>query len=381
MENGRLPVKLQKVQEKVSETLTESLDFIASLREDKLEHLHEVRMKRASLQKELEDVIIASQNAEEEYRKSRMELMEASRSNNKQCEQDAYNRAAHLMKIRGAFEEREKSLCRMRDDLDREERRTENFLERSEHVANRFRVALEFISSNIDEALGASENYDLNSMKMACQLAERESRALARDLHDGPVQRFSSAVLQLETAQEYIKGGDINEAVSELEKTRNQIQEALGDIRALLFQLNPTGLSEGLDSALDRLAKQVWSSGGPEVCVRIEGDQRKVPLSFRRPIFKIIHQAVANAFLHGKAREVSVRIDILNDVMRVRISDDGRGFDVKKERMQAAERGSYGLISMEERAMMIGGNLRIESEPGRGTAIHLSVPLSIFSEK
>jgi len=49
--------------------------------------------------------------------------------------------------------------------------------------------------------------------------------------------------------------------------------------------------------------------------------------------------------------------------------------------MQAAERGSYGLISMEERAMMIGGNLRIESEPGRGTAIHLSVPLSIFSEK
>lgn len=375
MTTGHLSTALKSIQEKVSETLIESLDYIATLREEELEHLHDTRERRAQVQRDIEDVIVASQKAEEEYRRSRLELMEASRSGDQKREQIAYDRAAHLMKIRGAFEEREKFLCRLRDDLDRAERRAERFLKRSEQMSGRFRMALEFISSNIDEAIGAGEVFDIKGMKLACQLAERESRALARDLHDGPIQLFSSAVLQLEAAQEYLNGGDAPRAVNELLKTREQIQKALGDVRSLLFQINPSGLVEGLNKALDRLSKDVWKAGGPEVRIRIEGDQQNIPLSFRRPLFKIIHQAVANAFLHGKAREVSVRLDILKDVMRARVSDDGVGFDVRKERVRAQERGSYGLISMEERAMMIGGNLRIESEPGKGTHIYLSVPL------
>jgi len=319
-------------------------------------------------------VIVAADKAESEYRRSREELLVASRSGNEKREKDAYERAMHLMKIRGAFEEREKLLARQRDDLAREERRIEKLLVRSEEMGNRFRVALNLLSMNLEGESPASS--DESGLLAGMVLAERESVSLSRDLHDGPIQKFSSIGLMIDLSKEYLDRGDFVRAGEELGRTRAHLADALLEARSFLFQLNPSGLKEGLHTPLSRLASQVRSFSGCDVRFSIEGRADVLSLQVRTAVFKIVQQAVMNAVRGGKAKNVKIMAGIGGDALRVKVLDDGIGFDVAKERELAEERGTWGLVNMEERARLIGGSVSITSEPGRGSTVFLEVPLT-----
>ena len=378
-EAPRLPLdelsrKLKEIQDKMSEALHYSIDSISSLREEERERLFEVRTRKEDLIRELNEVIVAADKAESEYRRSREELLVASRSGNEKREKDAYERAMHLMKIRGAFEEREKLLARQRDDLAREERRIEKLLVRSEEMGNRFRVALNLLSMNLE---GKSEvPSDENGLLAGMLLAERESVSLSRDLHDGPIQKFSSIGLMIDLSKEYLDRGDFVRAGEELGRTRAHLADALLEARSFLFQLNPSGLKEGLHTPLSRLASQVRSFSGCDVRFSIEGRADVLSLQVRTAVFKIVQQAVMNAVRGGKAKNVKIMAGIGGDALRVKVLDDGIGFDVAKERELAEERGTWGLVNMEERARLIGGSVSITSEPGRGSTVFLEVPLT-----
>lgn len=378
-EAPRLPLdelsrKLKEIQDKMSEALHYSIDSISSLREEERERLFEVRTRKEDLIRELNEVIVAADKAESEYRRSREELLVASRSGNEKREKDAYERAMHLMKIRGAFEEREKLLARQRDDLAREERRIEKLLVRSEEMGNRFRVALNLLSMNLEGESPASS--DENGLLAGMLLAERESVSLSRDLHDGPIQKFSSIGLMIDLSKEYLDRGDFVRAGEELGRTRAHLADALLEARSFLFQLNPSGLKEGLHTPLSRLASQVRSFSGCDVRFSIEGRADVLSLQVRTAVFKIVQQAVMNAVRGGKAKNVKIMAGIGGDALRVKVLDDGIGFDVAKERELAEERGTWGLVNMEERARLIGGSLSIASDQGRGTTVLLEMPLT-----
>lgn len=378
-EAPRLPLdelsrKLKEIQDKMSEALHYSIDSISSLREEERERLFEVRTRKEDLIRELNEVIVAADKAESEYRRSREELLVASRSGNERREKDAYERAMHLMKIRGAFEEREKLLARQRDDLAREERRIEKLLVRSEEMGNRFRVALNLLSMNLEGESPASS--DESGLLAGMVLAERESVSLSRDLHDGPIQKFSSIGLMIDLSKEYLDRGDFVRAGEELGRTRAHLADALLEARSFLFQLNPSGLKEGLHTPLSRLASQVRSFSGCDVRFSIEGRADVLSLQVRTAVFKIVQQAVMNAVRGGKAKNVKIMAGIGGDALRVKVLDDGIGFDVAKERELAEERGTWGLVNMEERARLIGGSLSIASDQGRGTTVLLEVPLT-----
>ena len=378
-EAPRLPLdelsrKLKEIQDKMSEALHYSIDSISSLREEERERLFEVRTRKEDLIRELNEVIVAADKAESEYRRSREELLVASRSGNEKREKDAYERAMHLMKIRGAFEEREKLLARQRDDLAREERRIEKLLVRSEEMGNRFRVALNLLSMNLEGESPASS--DESGLLAGMLLAERESVSLSRDLHDGPIQKFSSIGLMIDLSKEYLDRGDFVRAGEELGRTRAHLADALLEARSFLFQLNPSGLKDGLHTPLSRLASQVRSFSGCDVRFSIEGRADVLSLQVRTTVFKIVQQAVMNAVRGGKAKNVKIMAGIGGDALRVKVLDDGIGFDVAKERELAEERGTWGLVNMEERARLIGGSVSITSEPGRGSTVFLEVPLT-----
>ena len=378
-EAPRLPLdelsrKLKEIQDKMSEALHYSIDSISSLREEERERLFEVRTRKEDLIRDLNEVIVAADKAESEYRRSREELLVASRSGNEKREKDAYERAMHLMKIRGAFEEREKLLARQRDDLAREERRIEKLLVRSEEMGNRFRVALNLLSMNLEGESPASS--DESGLLAGMLLAERESVSLSRDLHDGPIQKFSSIGLMIDLSKEYLDRGDFVRAGEELGRTRAHLADALLEARSFLFQLNPSGLKDGLHTPLSRLASQVRSFSGCDVRFSIEGRADVLSLQVRTAVFKIVQQAVMNAVRGGKAKNVKIMAGIGGDALRVKVLDDGIGFDVAKERELAEERGTWGLVNMEERARLIGGSVSITSEPGRGTTVLLEMPLT-----
>ena len=367
--------KLKEIQDKMSEALHYSIDSISSLREEERERLFEVRTRKDDLIRELNEVIVAADKAESEYRRSREELLVASRSGNEKREKDAYERAMHLMKIRGAFEEREKLLARQRDDFAREERRLETLLARSEEMGNRFRVALNLLSMNLEGESESAVASDESGLLAGMLLAERESVSLSRDLHDGPIQKFSSIGLMIDLSKEFLDRGDFVRAGEELGRTRAHLADALLEARSFLFQLNPSGLKDGLHTPLNRLASQVRSFSGCDVRFSIEGRADVLPLQVRTAVFKIVQQAVMNAVRGGKAKNVKIMVCIGVDVLRVKVVDDGVGFDVAKERDLAEERGTWGLVNMEERARLIGGSVSIASEPGRGTTVLLETPL------
>jgi two-component system sensor histidine kinase DegS len=350
------------------------LDSIAALRAEEEERLFEIRTRKEEILQELNEVIVAADKAEAEYRRSREALLAASRSGSEQREKEAYERAMHLMKVRGAFEEREKLLARQRDEFAREERRIEKILLRSEEMANRFRVALNLFNMDFDEE-AVRESAGENPLMSGVLLAERESITLARDLHDGPIQKFSGAGLMIDLAKEFLDRGNFSKAADELVRTRAHLADALAECRSFLFQLNPSGLKDGLHIPLGRLASQVRSLTGADVLFSIEGRGDTMPLPVRTAVFKIIQQAVLNAVKNGSARTVKVLVGIGIGILRVKISDDGVGFDVPEERRNAEARGAYGLFNMEERTRMLGGTLSIESEQGRGTTVSFDVPL------
>ncbi len=375
MHLDELSRKLKEIQDKMSEALHYSIDSISSLREEERERLFEIRTRKEDLIRELNEVIVAADKAESEYRRSREELLVASRSGNEKREKDAYERAMHLMKIRGAFEEREKLLARQRDDFAREERRIEKLLARSEEMGNRFRVALNLLSMNLEGESGNAGASDESGLLAGMLLAERESVSLSRDLHDGPIQKFSSIGLMIDLSKEFLDRGDFVRAGEELGRTRAHLADALVEARSFLFQLNPSGLKDGLHTPLNRLASQVRSFSGCDVRFSIEGRADILSLQVRTAVFKIVQQAVMNAVRAGKAKSVKIMAGIGVDVLRVKVVDDGVGFDVAKERELAEERGTWGLVNMEERARLIGGSVSIASEPGRGTTVLLEVPL------
>jgi len=372
-----MAMRLKEIQDKVSESLQYSIDSLAALREEERERLFEIRTRREGVQKELTEVIVASEKAEAEYRRSRQILLDASRSGDESREKEAYERAMNLMKIRGAFEEREKHLAAQRDDLDREERRIDRLIARSEEMGNRFRVVLNLLNFSIEGEENGSLTPEQRHFSAGLLLAERESISLARELHDGPIQKFAAAGLMIDLAGEFLSRGDFGKARDELAKTRSYIGDSLEEFRSFLFQLNPTGLKDGFDVALSRLASQISAVSGADVRYTVEGQSDQLSLHLRTAVFKIIQQAAVNAAKNGRARRIRILVGIGREMLRVKVVDDGLGFDVEKVRSEAEEKGSWGLVNMEDRASMIGGELIIASEPGKGTTVSLSVPLTI----
>ncbi|HPK06256.1 MAG TPA: histidine kinase [Aminivibrio sp.] len=371
-----MAMRLKEIQDKVSESLQYSIDSLVTLREEERERL-EIRTRREGVQKELNEVIVASEKAEAEYRRSRQVLLDASRSGNESREKEAYERAMNLMKIRGAFEEREKHLAAQRDDLDREERRIERLIARSEEMGNRFRVVLNLLNFSIEDEGSGTLSPEQKEFSAGLLLAERESISLSRELHDGPIQKFSAAGLMIDLAGEFLSRGDFGKAKEELARTRSHIGDALEEFRSFLFQLNPTGLKEGFDVALSRLVAQTSSLSGADVRYAVEGQSDLISLPMRTTVFKIIQQAVVNAVKNGKARRIRVLVSIGREMLRVKIVDDGLGFDVEKVRSEAEEKGAWGLVNMEDRAAMIGGEFSVLSEPGKGATVSLAVPLPV----
>jgi two-component system sensor histidine kinase DegS len=231
-----------------------------------------------------------------------------------------------------------------------------------------------------EDFTAAGDGHDAKTMLAAFHLTEQETAAFARELHDGPTQIFSATGLILEVAKEYLDRSEHVLAREELVRAIEQNRSGLDEIRALLFSLNPTGIQDGFETPLKRLAalaRQMW---GCKLSFTLSGDLERVSVSIRTGAFKTLHQAVLNAASHG-ASEVKVAVDYSKGVLRVRVTDNGKGFEVEREKNAAKERGSYGLINMEDRIKMLGGKFAISSVVQKGSSVSFSIPVLKFEHK
>jgi two-component system sensor histidine kinase UhpB len=199
----------------------------------------------------------------------------------------------------------------------------------------------------------------------ALQAQEEERARVARDLHDEVNQSLTGLLLRLEAAREAAPP----ELEEELAETKSLANQAMTELLSLARQLRPTALDDlGLVAAT---AGQVEQLARGEIAAEfeMEGDFSDLSDDAQLVVYRVAQEALANAARHSEAERVDVRLRRLDDGgVELSVTDDGRGFAFAE-----SERG-LGIGGMRERALLVGGELTIESRPERGTTVRLTVP-------
>lgn len=207
------------------------------------------------------------------------------------------------------------------------------------------------------------------------QAQEDERKRLGRDLHDGPAQRLAQIVMSLDFAEQ-LATREPQRLPQELRAIREQAQVTTREIRNFLFDLRPLILeaeSGGLDAALKHFLDRFNGQPSPRMHLSAEYTER-LPHNAEITVFTIIQEAVNNVLKHANAENCWIDIREQPGHLIATIRDDGAGFDPKQLQSEYESRGSWGLLSMLERAGLIEAKLSIGSQPGRGTLVSLDAP-------
>lgn len=204
---------------------------------------------------------------------------------------------------------------------------------------------------------------------------EEERRRIAREIHDETEQALASVLVGLRALEELHTVETIHRSASNL---RQVTAHALDELQRLVQGLRPTLLDEmGLAAALQRLCADFAQAHGIRVELHVGENlaELSLPSQIEITFYRIAQEALTNIAKHTGATTVSVLIQPVGSSVRLVVEDNGVGFEPETIRRTAAQQGCLGLYGMEERAKMAGGVFTVESAQGRGTTIHVEIPL------
>jgi len=200
---------------------------------------------------------------------------------------------------------------------------------------------------------------------------EQERRTLARELHDEVGQSLTAILMETENAQFAEAPGEIREHLASVKKLA---EKTVNEVRDLALLLRPSMLDDfGLVPALNWQARETAKRTGLRVLVTAADDADDLPDEHKTCIFRLVQEAVNNSARHANARNVEVVVKREQERVLFSVRDDGAGFD-------SAQVRGLGLLGMEERVRRLGGSLRLDSQPGRGTTIAVELPLSELNQ-
>ena len=198
----------------------------------------------------------------------------------------------------------------------------------------------------------------------ALRAQEEERARVARDLHDEVNQSLTGLLLRLEAVREEAPPG----LEPQLAETKALANQAMRELLALARQLRPTALDDlGLVAAIGGLVDGI-SSPALQARLITDGDFSDLDADVQLVLYRVAQEALANAARHSGAGQVEVTLRRSERESELTVADDGRGFAFDR-----SERG-LGIGGMRERALLIGAELTIESRPGHGTTVRLSIP-------
>lgn len=205
---------------------------------------------------------------------------------------------------------------------------------------------------------------------------EDERQRITRDIHDGIGQSLTSLMLGLRAMEETTSDSRVLENARSLRAMGAVIHE---DLRRIVRGLRPAILDQlGLVAAMERLIEDLSRTGKMTIELdtsRLAGLRLNNELESNA--FRILQEAISNSLRHSSAKHISVTIGIQNDELDITVSDDGIGFD--SSIVFQNEHGSYGLLSIRERAMICGGRAEIQTSIGSGTKVSARLPLTLRS--
>jgi len=241
----------------------------------------------------------------------------------------------------------------------------------------KYKAALESLKGGGSTGVGLSSSgmagsNSFASVEMLVNAQEAERQRLSRQMHDGPAQALSNFILQTEIAMRLLDI-DPERAREELENLKGAAMGTFQKVRNFIFELRPMMLDDlGLIPTTRRYAEAFKEQTGLDINVNISGKERRLEPYLEVMIFRAVQELMGNAARHSQGTVVKVNIDLSEDVARVNVDDNGKGFD--PEIVQEGQ--SLGLKLIRERVEMLSGTFDIESAAGKGTRVIFTLPIT-----
>lgn len=227
-----------------------------------------------------------------------------------------------------------------------------------------------------EQLSGATERYHI-LLQHVLTAQEEERKRIARELHDETSQMLTGLALNLQAIIERAEMADIKDAkIKEgLKKAHSLAVQTGVEVTKLINALRPTLLdSLGLAPAIQRYIETWLQPIGINASLRTQGGDR-LPSEIEVALFRITQEAINNIIKHSEARNAMIDLECDADKCKLRIEDDGKGFDVGEIKSIDKYGRGVGIFSMKERVALVGGSCAVESAPGEGTKIVVEVPL------
>ena len=222
-----------------------------------------------------------------------------------------------------------------------------------------------------EQALRASNEHIRKLAGRLITAQEEERRRIARDLHDDLNQKVAALSIEISNMKQRLPGAD-SSLINELNHLQTRTVELVTDIRDLSHEIHPAILEHaGLLPALTSYAAELNRMEEFDLQLSLPSSSQRIPPTIAIGMYRIAQESIRNVVKHSGMRRAAIALTLDDHSIGMRVTDEGRGFNVAHVR----ENGGLGLISIEERVLMLNGELEVRSEQGRGTTLEVHVPL------
>lgn len=242
-------------------------------------------------------------------------------------------------------------------------------------------LVVQHIESSVSYLLGSGiepqphGDQTLDVAQRVLESLEAERERLYRDVHDGPAQVLANAIFEVDYLERIAERApaELRQTLrSELGTLRGQFRASLDSVRAMIYDLRPPELTElGLADAMRNYASEWETRCGIKVSSKLDTGETALSPQQELAVYRVLQEALQNVHKHAQAAAVGIVWQRSAGNWVLHVTDDGIGFDLVKAARRAK---SVGLLSMRERASLIGGSLQIQSSPGKGSAVTLQLP-------
>ncbi|MCX6035625.1 MAG: sensor histidine kinase [Chloroflexi bacterium] len=218
---------------------------------------------------------------------------------------------------------------------------------------------------------GKNDRGGSSSVEMLVNVQEAERQRLSRQMHDGPAQALSNFILQTEIAMRLF---DVDAALArnELGNLKIAAMSTFQKVRNFIFELRPMMLDDlGLAPTIHRYADLFKEQAGVDVSVTVTGNERRMEPYIEVMVFRAMQELLSNAVHQNQANLVKIQLDMGVTLIKLSMDDNGKGFDTDALGKEA----NLGLKLIKERTEMLGGKFEINSSPGKGARVTLSIPI------
>jgi two-component system sensor histidine kinase UhpB len=244
------------------------------------------------------------------------------------------------------------------------------FLQPTDPDISQLATALDSLVRQLNE-----RNRELHALSEgAINALEEERQQIALTLHDDTGQSLSMLIINLERLENQLPR-DENILLEKLVATRMLAQNALANLRKIVYGLRPSILDDlGLVPAIRWYARTNLEQVGILVEINANGEVEPLPAQLNSTLFRIAQEAINNIIRHSLAEKVEINLYRQGEDILLEVKDDGRGFDLNLVRQEALQLQHLGLLGIQERAELVGGQTNLSSTPGRGTQLIIRVP-------